>query len=122
MLVFGSENGLEVVNQSAGKLIWGGGLRAIWVLKVGYMVLPISFDNGVVKKGSIAVTMNSPILFSSLDVVSFLFGKEIVVVMGGLLLQGMILLARMLGLFLQKLIFNGCKLVRISGLTSSPLT
>ena len=49
MLVFGSENGLEVVNQSAGKLIWGGGLRAIWVLKVGYMVLPISFDNGVVK-------------------------------------------------------------------------
>jgi hypothetical protein len=62
MLVLGTENGLEVVNQSAGELIWGGGLRAILVLKVHYMGLPISFDNGVVKKGSIAVTMNIPIL------------------------------------------------------------
>lgn len=50
MWILGSEDGLEIMNESGGKLIWGGGLRAIRIHKMGDPVFSISLNNGIVKK------------------------------------------------------------------------
>ena len=64
------------------------------------MVLSISFDNGVVEKGGVPITFDSPFFFGSLDVVGFIFCKEFMVLLG--------LKFGRLALLLKKLILDEC--------------
>jgi hypothetical protein len=41
-------------------------MRAIKILKVSNTVIPIPFNNRMMEESSIAVTIDSPVLFSSL--------------------------------------------------------
>ena len=48
---------------------------------MGNMVLSISFDNGVVEKGGVPITFDSPFFFGSLDVVGFILFKDTLVLL-----------------------------------------
>lgn len=63
MWILGSEDGLEIMNESGGKLIWGGGLRAIRIDKMGDPFFSISLNNGMVKESGVAVAKDGPIFF-----------------------------------------------------------
>jgi hypothetical protein len=122
VLILGGEDGLEVLNKSGSKLVRGSGLRAIQIDKMGDTIFSIPFNNGVVEESGVAVTMDDPILFSSLEVINFPFGKEVMMLLGEIELKHVILLVRWLGLLVQKLIHNSSKVIRIPRLTLSPLT
>jgi hypothetical protein len=68
-----------------------GGIRAIRVVEIGDSVFPGSLDYGLVEVSGVAVTVESPALFGSLEV-EFIFGKEFMVVLSELCLQCEILL------------------------------
>lgn len=69
-----------------------GGIRAIGVVEIGDSVFPGSLDYGRVEVSGVAVTVESPTLFGSLEVEFFIFGKEFMVVLSELCLQCEILL------------------------------
>jgi hypothetical protein len=82
------------------------------------VISPIPF-NGVVEKSSIAVPVGSPVLLSSLQMIGFIFGKEVMAMLGEVVLQGVVLLVGRIGLELEKLGCNCLKLIRKSGLSFS---
>ena len=85
--ILGGKDGLEISSKGVGKLFRSGGVRAVRILQVGNTVLSISFDNGVVEKGGVPITFDSPFFFGSLDVVGFIFSKEFMVLLGKMVLQ-----------------------------------
>lgn len=74
-------NLLEVMSESISYLIRCGGMRAIRVLQVGYSILSVSFDDGLVKEGSVAVSFGCPILFCSLQVELFILQEQFVMLL-----------------------------------------
>jgi hypothetical protein len=60
---------------------------------VGNSIFSISLDNGMVKESGVTVTKDGPIPFSTLQVVGFLLDKEVMMLLGEVLLKGEILLA-----------------------------
>lgn len=104
VLILGGEDGPEVMNKSGSKLVRGCGLRAIRIDRMGDMVFSIPFNNGMVEESGVAVTMDGPILFGSLEVINFLFGKEVLMLLGEMELKGVILLGRWLGLLVQEML------------------
>jgi hypothetical protein len=49
--ILSGEDISEVISESGSELIRGGGLGTIWVGEVSNVVLPIPFDDGMVKEG-----------------------------------------------------------------------
>jgi hypothetical protein len=56
-------------------------MRAIGILQVGYSILSVSFDDGLVKEGSVEVSFGCPILFCSLQVELFILQEQFVMLL-----------------------------------------
>ena len=100
------ENVHEIVVSSMGKLLLSGGEGAVRILKVGDCVFPGSFDDGLVEETGISVPSNRPVLFVSLSMISFFFGKYHLMQVDKVLLNIGILLLGWTHLELENLILN----------------
>jgi hypothetical protein len=111
--ILSGEDISEVISESGSELIRGGGLGTIWVGEVSNVVLPIPFDDGMVKEGCGFVTNNCPSFFYSLNMIGSFLGHQILVFFKQLLLQGMILLGGVQALLVKNLVFNLSKEITV---------
>ena len=101
-----AENILKVGCEGIGKLFWSGRVGAISILKIGNCVLSGSFDDREVEERGVAITVDGLILLGTLEMKFFVFGKELMVLVGELGLKTEVLLTWWFGLLLEKLIFH----------------
>lgn len=64
------------------------------------------FDYGLVKLSCVAIAQFGPILFGSLEMELFIFGKDLLVLMSEMILELEVLRVRWLGLLRKKLVLN----------------
>jgi hypothetical protein len=57
-------------------------------------------------EGGVAITIDGLVFLCSLQVVFLIFGKDLLMLMGQVILQGVVLLIWRFGLLLENLVFN----------------
>jgi hypothetical protein len=116
----GSKNGLKVGGEGSSYLIWSCGIRAIRVREKGDGVFTVSLNDRLVEKACVSVPFNSPTFFGPLNVIDFLSGLKVLVLLVELLLKSGILLGGMEGLICKDLLFNSLELISSFRFESAP--
>jgi hypothetical protein len=81
-------------------------MASIRVGEVSNPIFPIPFDNGLMKEGGVPVPSDCPFFLCSLDVIRFLLGHQILVLVVKMLLKHVVLLRWMKVLLVKHLSLN----------------